>query len=99
LAPITPHFTHHLWQQLGFGDNIALARWPRVNNKALKAENVVLVLQVNGKRRGEITVPIDCEQAVIESLALEHEKVVESLGGRPHKKVIVVPGRLVNIVG
>lgn len=99
LAPITPHFTHHLWQQLGFGENIALARWPRVNHKALKAENVILVLQVNGKRRAEITVPIDCDPATIESLALQHEKVLESLAGRAHKKVIIVPGRLVNIVG
>jgi leucyl-tRNA synthetase len=98
LAPITPHFTHHLWQQLGFGDNIAHARWPRVNNKAIKAESVTIVLQVNGKRRGEITVPIDSEQSLIESIALQHEKVLESMSGQPHKKIIVVPGRLVNIV-
>jgi leucyl-tRNA synthetase len=98
LSPITPHFTHHLWQQLAFGDNLALARWPRVNNKALKAESIKLVIQVNGKLRGEITVPVDTEQAMIESLALNHEKVLESLNGQAHKKIIVVPGRLVNIV-
>ncbi|MBX9587455.1 MAG: leucine--tRNA ligase [Gammaproteobacteria bacterium] len=98
LAPITPHFTHHLWQQLGFGDNIANARWPRVNNKAIKAETFTLVVQVNGKRRAEISVPIDSESSFIETSALNHDKVKESIGNQIPKKIIVVPGRLVNIV-
>lgn len=98
LSPITPHFTHALWQQLGFGDNIVQSRWPRVNNKALKSESMKLVLQVNGKRRAEITVPIDAESSTIEALALQHEKILESLAGAAYKKIIVVPGRLVNIV-
>lgn len=98
LSPITPHFTHHLWQQLGFGDNIAETRWPRVNNKALKAENLKLVVQVNGKKRAELTVPIDTDGATIEALALSNDKVIEALNGAAHKKIIVVPGRLVNIV-
>lgn len=98
LAPITPHFTHHLWQQLRFGDNIANARWPRVNNKAIKAETLTLVVQVNGKRRAEISVPIDSESSFIETSALNHDKVKESIHNQIPKKIIVVPGRLVNIV-
>lgn len=98
LAPITPHFTHHLWQQLGFGDNIANSRWPRVNSKALKSDSITLVVQVNGKRRAEIAVPVDSESSHIESIALNHEKVKESLNNQTPKKIIIVPGRLVNIV-
>ncbi|WP_297375032.1 leucine--tRNA ligase [Acidiferrobacter sp.] len=99
LAPIVPHITHRLWQDLGFmPEAIIDAPWPTVDAEALKRATVRLVVQVNGKRRAEITVDADCDRAAIEARALGDEAVMRHLGGKSVAKVVVVPGRLVNIV-
>ena len=99
LAPIVPHITHRLWQELGFApEAIVDAPWPAVDVEALKRATMRLVVQVNGKRRSEITVAADCDRATIEAVALGDEAVARHLAGRPVVKVVVVPGRLVNIV-
>ena len=98
LAPITPHICDHLWRELGFGDNILNAPWPEPDEAALQQDEIELVLQVNGKVRGSIRVASDASRETIETAALASEAAHKHLAGRPPKKVVVVPGRLVNIV-
>ena len=99
LSPLTPHISHALWAQLGYGDDILRATWPEPLEAALVQDEVELMLQVNGKLRGSVRVAADAPKDVIEAAALANEAAVKFLEGRPAKKVIVVPGRLVNIVG
>ena len=100
LYPVTPHITHILWQQLGyagqFGD-ILDAPWPQVDAGALEQAEIELMVQVNGKLRGSIIIAKDADKAAIETAALSHEHVKKFIEGSP-KKVIIVPGKLVNIV-
>ncbi|WP_295391400.1 leucine--tRNA ligase [uncultured Thiodictyon sp.] len=98
LAPIAPHVTHHLWQELGFGADILNAPWPAVDEAALKQDSIEYVLQVNGKVRGKVSVPADADQAAIQASALAQEGVRRHTEGATVRKVIVVPGKLVNIV-
>ncbi|GLT20889.1 leucine--tRNA ligase [Zoogloea oryzae] len=99
LSPLTPHISHALWAELGYGDDILRATWPEPLEAALVQDEVELMLQVNGKLRGSVRVAADAPKDVIEAAALANEAAVKFLEGRPAKKVIVVPGRLVNIVG
>ena len=100
LYPVAPHITHALWQELGytvaFGD-ILDAPWPQVDAAALEQAEIELMVQVNGKLRGSVKVPKDADKAAIEAAALANENVKKFVEGTP-KKVIVVPGKLVNIV-
>ncbi len=101
LYPATPHITHQLWRELGYHDawgSLLDAPWPQVDEAALEQDEVVLMLQVNGKLRGEITVPADASQSQIEKLALASEAFTQFAPGAKARRVIVVPGRLVNIV-
>jgi len=98
LAPITPHVAFHLWRELGFGEDIFTAPWPEVDPVALVQEEIDLVLQINGKMRGNIRVPSDASPALIEDLAVASPTALKYIAGQPVKKVIVVPGRLVNVV-
>ncbi len=98
LSPITPHITQTLWKELGYGDNILAAPWPEVDEAALEQDEIELVIQVNGKLRGNLRVAKDADKATIEQMALAHEAVQKQLAGGTAKKVIVVPGRLVNVV-
>ena len=98
LSPITPHITHALWQQLGYGEEILAAPWPEPVEAALKQDSIELVLQVNGKLRGNICVPATADKVSVEALVLASEVAQKYLEGQTPKKVIVVPGRLVNIV-
>ncbi len=98
LAPIAPHITHHLWRELDFGDNILDCAWPQVDPDALVRDNIKLAVQVNGKLRAEIEVAASASQDVIESAALANENVQRFAGGKTIRKVIVVPGKLVNVV-
>ncbi|MCW5625146.1 MAG: leucine--tRNA ligase [Burkholderiales bacterium] len=98
LYPVTPHLTHVLWSELGFGSDITVAPWPDVDAAALDRSEIELVLQVNGKLRGSITVAKDATREAIEHLALENPNVQKFVDGQPVKKVVVVPGRLVNVV-
>ncbi len=98
LSPITPHISHFLWRELGFGEDILEATWPKHNAKALRTDSITLAVQINGKRRAEIEVPSDAEKDAIKEIALANENVKRHIGDNGYKKFIVVPKRLVNIV-
>ena len=98
LAPMVPHLCHALWQALGHDGTVADARWPTVDAAALQRDTLALVVQVNGKLRGEIEVARDADRAEIERAALADAAVARHLDGRRVQRVIVVPGRLVNVV-
>ncbi|MDO8652867.1 MAG: leucine--tRNA ligase [Undibacterium sp.] len=100
LYPVCPHITHVLWQELGLAaelGEIIAAPWPQVDEAALVQDEIELMIQVNGKLRGSVKVVKDADKATIEAAALATESVQKFLDGPP-KKVIVVPGKLVNIV-
>jgi leucyl-tRNA synthetase len=98
LYPIAPHVSHALWRELGYAGDIVSAPWPVVDKTALEQDEIELVLQVNGKLRGHVRAPKAAGREQIEQLALAHEAVARFTEGRPVKKVVVVPGRLVNVV-
>ena len=102
LYPVVPHITWHIWRELGLVDaygDLLDAAWPEVDEAALIADEIELMLQINGKLRGSLMVPNDADKDLIESTARAHSSVERFLEGRPIKRVIVVPGRLVNVVG
>jgi leucyl-tRNA synthetase len=98
MSPITPHITHALWSELGFAGDIMAVPWPVVDESALETDEIELVLQVNGKLRGHMRAPKAADRAALEKLALENDAVRRFTNGQPPKKVVVVPGRLVNVV-
>jgi leucyl-tRNA synthetase len=98
LAPITPHIAHTLWRELGFGEDILAAPWPEPDASALEADEIELVVQVNGKLRGNMRVAKSADRAEIEKLAMQNPNVQKHIAGQPVKKIVVVPGRLVNVV-
>ncbi|CAM5348133.1 Leucine--tRNA ligase OS=Stutzerimonas stutzeri OX=316 GN=leuS PE=3 SV=1 [Stutzerimonas stutzeri] len=98
LAPITPHISHELWQQLGKQGAIIDAQWPKVDEAALVQDSLTLVVQVNGKLRGQIEVPASASREEVEAAARDNENVLRFTEGLTIRKVIVVPGKLVNIV-
>ncbi|MGD9760204.1 MAG: leucine--tRNA ligase [Comamonas sp.] len=101
LYPATPHLAHVLWSELGYANHLGDlldAPWPQVDPKALVQDEISLVLQVNGKLRGAILVSATADKAAIEAAALANEEYQKFAEGRAPKKIIVVPGRLVNIV-
>ena len=98
LSPIVPHITHTLWRELGYGDDVLVAAWPKPDETALARSLVTLVVQVNGKLRGQIEVPVDAERGAIERAAQAEPNVQRFVGGKPVRKVVVVPGKLVNLV-
>ncbi|WP_305967663.1 MULTISPECIES: leucine--tRNA ligase [unclassified Mameliella] len=98
MSPMTPHLSEEIWQMLGGEGLIAEAPWPKADEALLVEDTVTLPIQVNGKRRGEIEVPKDLPKEEVEKLALAHEAVVRALDGGQPKKLIVVPGRIVNVV-
>jgi leucyl-tRNA synthetase len=101
LYPACPHLGCVLWRELGFekatGDLLD-APWPAVDEAALVQDEIELVLQVNGKTRGAIRVPAQADKAAIEAAAASSPETLRFTEGRPLRKVIVVPGRLVNVV-
>jgi leucyl-tRNA synthetase len=98
LSPICPHITDHLWRELGYGGDILKAPWPEPDERALQQDEIELVLQINGKRRGNVRVAANADKTVIETAALAHEAALKHTAGLTVKKVVLVPGRLVNIV-
>ncbi len=98
ISPIAPHFSEELWSRLGHPESIFRASWPEVDPEALRVEEVTLAVQVNGKIRSRVTLPADAETDEVEKAALEDEKVSSYLEGKELIKVIVIPGRLVNVV-
>ncbi|MET3052482.1 MULTISPECIES: leucine--tRNA ligase [Pseudomonas] len=98
LAPITPHISHELWQRLGHQDAVIDAGWPVLDESALVQDSIVLVIQVNGKLRGQIEMPASASREEVEAAARTNENVLRFTEGLSIRKVIVVPGKLVNIV-
>ncbi len=98
LAPIAPHICHSLWQALGHATAVLNEAWPIADERALVKDSIELVVQVNGKLRARISVPAAADNKAIEQAALADENVSRHLEGRTIRKIVVVPGRLVNIV-
>ena len=101
LYPVTPHIAHSLWVDLGYAKghgDLLDAPWPQVDAAALQKDEIELMLQINGKLRGSVTVSSAADKATIEAAALATEAFIKAAAGAEPKKVIVVPGRLVNIV-
>ena len=101
LYPATPHLTHNLWSDLGYAAHLGDlldAPWPQVDPEALKQDEIELMLQINGKLRGSIHVSADADKATIEQAALASEAFIKQAAGAAPKKVVIVPGRLVNVV-
>ncbi|MFW5444192.1 MAG: leucine--tRNA ligase [Methylococcaceae bacterium] len=98
LSPIVPHICMQLWQELGHENDIVIESWPIVDESALEQDAIKMMLQVNGKLRGDILVSLSVSKEEIEKMALADENVMRFIEGKTIKKVIVVPKRLVNIV-
>jgi leucyl-tRNA synthetase len=98
MSPMTPHIAESIWSYQGGQGLCATAPWPVADPAMLVEDTVTLPIQINGKRRAEISVPKDMPTAEIEKIALADEDVVKFLAGQPVKKIIVVPGRIINVV-
>jgi leucyl-tRNA synthetase len=98
LAPFVPHVASELWQELGHDERVDEVPWPRYSAEAFEEEKLLIVVQVNGKVRGKITVPADVTQERIETDALADPKVAGLLDGKKIERVVYVPRRLLNIV-
>jgi len=98
LTPITPHMCHELWQTIGNGKAVEDTLWPQVDNSALVEDEKLIIVQVNGKLRGKITVAADATQEQVQDIGLAEENVAKFIDGKTVRKVIYVPGKLLNIV-
>jgi leucyl-tRNA synthetase len=98
LTPITPHVCHAMWHALGHSDAVHACAWPKADPLAMKKAEVVLAVQVNGKLRGQIEVAVDAPREGIERAALANADVAKYVGTATPKKIIIVPGKIVNIV-
>jgi leucyl-tRNA synthetase len=98
LSPMVPHFAEEIWERLGNASSILLAPWPVYREKALVKDEVLIVIQVNGKLRGKFSVDADAGDDTIKEMALSDEKVQKFIEGRPIRKVVLVRNKLVNIV-
>ena len=98
MQPMTPHIAESIWTYQGGVGLCAQAPWPKADPALLIDATVILPIQINGKRRAEISVPADMSPAEVEKIALANEDVVKFLAGAQVKKLIVVPGRIVNVV-
>ena len=98
LSPIVPHITHTLWHVLGHTDAVIDRRWPQWDESALHRDAVVLVVQVNGKVRARVSVPVDADREAMEDLVLAEPNVRKFVQDKEIRKIIIVPGKLVNVV-
>ena len=98
MSPMTPHLSEEMWSLLGGEGLIVHAPWPVADEAMLVEDSVTMPIQINGKRRDEITVPKDMPKEEVEKLVLKADVVVKALDGGQPKKLIVVPGRIVNVV-
>jgi len=99
ISPMMPHLAEECWQVLGQSGLISEASWPQIERDLLVEDSVTLVVQVNGKKRGEVTVASNAQNPEIESAVLALDAVKLTLDGKPVRKVIIVPKRIVNVVG
>jgi leucyl-tRNA synthetase len=98
IGPMMPHLAESCWEALGHQPFLATQTWPQADPALVAEDAVTIAVQVNGKLRGTITVPKDCDKAEVERCALALETVQRAMDGKPPRKVIVVPNRIVNIV-
>src|SRR6202023_2623831 len=98
-APMMPHLAEESWQVLGQPGLVSEASWPKIERDLLVEDTVTLVVQVNGKKRGEVTVARNAQNPEIEAAVLALDAVKQALGGKAVRKVIIVPMRIVNVVG
>jgi leucyl-tRNA synthetase len=97
-APLVPHMAEELWRKLGQTGTLTYLDFPVADPKFLVDDTIEYPVQVNGKVRSRVTVATDADAATVEAAALADDKVIGAIGGKPTKKVIVVPGRMVNVV-
>jgi leucyl-tRNA synthetase len=98
MAPMMPHLAEECWAALGHQNLVATSPWPEFDRSLLVEDVIVLPVQVNGKKRGELTIAVDASQADVERAALALDFIVRALGGNKPRKVVVVPKRIVNVV-
>ena len=98
LSPITPHLCEELWERLGHTAQLAAEPWPQWDEAATAQDMLTVALQVNGKLRGKIEVPASASKEEVEQLALTEQNIVRHLEGLTVRKVVVIPGKLVNVV-
>ena len=98
LSPITPHVCEELWEDLGHTGSVAEQPWPTWKEDALERDVITVVIQINGKLRGKIDVPSSASKEEVEKLALAEQNIVRHLEGLTVRKVVVIPGKLVNVV-
>ena len=98
LTPFAPHITEELWNQLGHKDSVHNQQWPRYDPATFKAETVRIILQVNGKVRDVVELPQDISEKEVQELALKNEKIQQWMAGKQAKRIVFVPGKLLNIV-
>ncbi len=98
LSPTAPHICEELWSKIGYENLLAETEWPQPDPRAMHKDEVLVVLQVNGKLRGKLSVPRDISREDLQNAALEDENILKHTQGKSIKKVIVVPGKLVNVV-
>ena len=98
LAPFAPHITEELWHEMGHDDTVHVGRWPKWDEKYLKSSVMTIIVQVNGKLRAKLELPSDIDKQGVEAAALADENVQKFTNNKPPKKMVYVPGKLVNIV-
>ncbi|ADC48881.1 leucyl-tRNA synthetase [Alkalihalophilus pseudofirmus OF4] len=98
LAPLAPHIAEELWQKFGHNETITYAEWPTYEESLLVENEVEVVVQINGKVRAKLVIPADASRDQMEEIAKNDDKVQEAIGGKTVRKIIAVPGKLVNIV-
>ncbi len=98
LAPITPHVAEELWEKLGYKNTVSYEAWPAYDEAKLIDDEVEIVIQINGKVKAKLFVPSDATKEKLEQIAMDDDKVKEQIDGKTVRKVITVPGKLVNIV-
>ena len=98
LAPFAPHITEELWREMGHDDTVHVSHWPKWDEKYLKSDTMTIIVQVNGKLRAKLELPSDMDKQGVEEAALADENVQKFTNNKPPKKMVYVPGKLVNIV-
>jgi leucyl-tRNA synthetase len=98
MAPMMPHLAEECWAALGHEDLVSTRSWPAVEAALLVEQEITLPVQINGRKRGELTIAINASQADVETATLELDAVRRALAGQAPKKIVVVPKRIVNVV-
>ena len=98
LVPFMPHLAEECWERIGGKDLVSASSWPKIDASLLKDDSITMPVQINGKKRAEVQVPAEADKDEVEALAFKDPAVEPHLSGKTVRKVIVVPGRIINIV-